>query len=198
MQQATQFSGFTYLNTANHTNDNYEPNQLATRRIIPSPTKTLNRTDHTEHPILSLRRKPALRRRGEVNYSQPKGVRNYTYLLTEDSDECAAPVVLRVRGEEAVDADLLLRHERLEERGLGEAESTRWDGSGSRGGRLLGWWRRRRGRRRHRGGRDAPSRTQASGRNRRRHSAGGAGVEWSGEGGDCEEEMQVGVDDGFM
>jgi len=98
-----------------------------------------------------------------------------------------------VRGEEAVNADLLLRHEGLEERGLGEAESTRRGGSGSRGGRLLGWWRRRRGRRRHRGGRDAPARTRASSRNRRRHSAGCAEVKWSRTGGDCDEEMQVGV-----
>jgi len=103
-----------------------------------------------------------------------------------------------VRGEEAVDADLLLRHEGLEERGLGEAEPARRGRSGSRGGRLLGWWRRRRGRRRHRGGRDAPARTRASGRKRRRDSAGGAEVKWSGTGGDCDEEMQVGVGDGFM
>jgi len=58
--QATQLSDFTYLNTANHTNDNYEPNQLATCPIIASPTKTLSRTDSTQHPILSLRRKPAV------------------------------------------------------------------------------------------------------------------------------------------
>ena len=55
--------------------------------------------------------------------------------LTEDGDERAAPIVLGVRGEEAVDADLLLRHQRLEEGGLGEAEPTRGGGGG--GGRLL-------------------------------------------------------------
>ena len=119
--------------------------------------------------------------------------------LTEDGDERAAPIVLGVRGEEAVDADLLLRHQRLEEGGLGEAEPTRGGGGGGGGGRLLDWRRRRRGgRRRHRGGRDAPAWARASGRNRRRNCAGVAEAEWTGAGGDCEEETQLGVGDWLM
>lgn len=57
--------------------------------------------------------------------------------LTEDGDERAAPIVLGVRGEEAVDADLLLRHQRLEEGGFSEAEAEPTRGGGG-GSRLLG------------------------------------------------------------
>jgi hypothetical protein len=154
--------------------------------------RTSNRTDPA-----NTRPRP----KAEVNYSLPLRLKSTTVSIeglqgrgarTEDGDERAAPVVLGVRGEEAVDADLLLRHHRLEERRLGEAESTR-----VAGGRLLGR-RRRGGGRRHRGGRDTFARARAPGRNRCR--AGVAdGVEWCGAGGDSEEEAQVGVgNDGFM
>lgn len=110
-------------------------------------------------------------------------------MLTEDGDERAAAVVLGMRGEEAVDADLLLRHQRLEERGLGEAEPTRCSG------RPLGGGRRRGGRGRHRSRRDARARARAaSSRSRSRRDVGGCGGD--GPGGDCEEEAQVG--DRFM